>query len=68
MIYWIIHRKKQNIPKQLFYENCQTHKTIYGQTPLMEWIIHRCGEPIPDELYYPGWQTDRDNDKKTPLM
>lgn len=65
---WIIRRKSKPIPKELYYDVCQTDRNEYGRTPLMLWVKHRPGEDIPNELLYDGYKTDRDNYNQTPLM
>lgn len=57
-----------NIPAQLFYDNWQTDKDDFDQTPLMIWIEYNVDDPIPKELYYDGYQTDREGNGHTPLM
>ena len=40
---WIVNRKGEDIPKELYYEGWQTDKDkdIFTQTPLMLWIDYR---------------------------
>ena len=52
---WIKNRLNEPIPKELFYDGCQTDKGYVNQTVLMMWIKYRLNEPIPEELYYDGY-------------
>ena len=51
---WIKEHPGEAIPKELYYNKCQTDrsKDRYELTPLMLWIEYRPGESIPKELYY----------------
>ena len=59
-MYWIKHRRNEDIPQEFYYPEYRTIKEKYGRTPLMMWIENRPGEDIPKCLYYDGWQTDKD--------
>lgn len=47
-----------NIPENLYYDNWQTDKDDFDQTPLMIWIEYNVDDPIPEQLFYDGYQTD----------
>ena len=46
---WIMYRKGEVIPKELYYKGWQTDKDHMGYAPLRLWIIYRGGETIFDQ-------------------
>ena len=51
--------QRKRIPKELYYDDYQTDRDEFGNTPLMLWIQWHKGIDIPKKLYYKGYQTDK---------
>ncbi len=54
-MYWIYCCRDKVVPKEFFYDGCQTDKDEYDRTPLMLWIEYRKKQDIPKELFYTGY-------------